>query len=417
MSTIAHLLHTSGVDLSFQRPLYEHLHEHPELSGHEAETSATIAEELEKFDCEVISPIGGFGLVAVFRNGEGPSVLFRADFDGLPVKETTGVPFASTRLRPGPDGAMTGVMHACGHDMHVTALMGICALLDARRDAWQGTFIALFQPSEENGAGANAMVADGLVNRIPRPDVCFGQHVMPGRAGEVQTMAGPQFAATDSIRITIPGVSAHGSMPHKAVDPTFIAAMVVVRLQGLVGREVDPDDFAVVSVGTLRSGATNNIIPPSAELVLNCRYFSTATRRRVLTSIQRIVTAECLASDAPGEPTFEFFARGERINNDLEVFGQVRPTFDAVFGPESVNAQRTSVSEDFAFIPRAFGVPYLFWTVGCTPREQWDAAVKHNRLDTDVPVNHMSTFLPDYEPTVAATTQAGAAAVLSYLAK
>ena len=228
-------------------------------------------------------------------------------------------------------------------------------------------------------------------------------------------MPGPQFAATDSIRITIPGVSAHGSMPHKAVDPTYIAAMVVIRLQGIVGRQVDPDDFAVISVGTLRAGSTNNIIPASAELVLNCRYFSATTRRRVLAAIQRIVTAECFASGAPGEPGFEFFARGERINNDLEVFGRVRPAFDAVFGPDSVNAKRTSVSEDFAFIPRAFGVPYLFWTVGCTPQEQWDAALKNNSLDTDVPVNHMSTFLPDYTPTVTATTQAGAAAVLSYL--
>ena len=415
MSDIARLLAHHHADLSWQRACYEDLHEHPELSGHEQETSATILSMLERFDCEVISPIGGFGIVAVFRNGDGPTALFRADFDALPIKEETGVPFASTRLRPGADGVQTSVMHACGHDMHTTALLGACALLDAHRDAWHGTFLALFQPSEENAMGANAMVADGLLTRIPRPDVCLGQHVMPGRAGEVQTTAGPQFAACDSIRITIPGRSAHGSMPHNAIDPTYTAAMVVIRLQGIVGREVNPNDFAVISVGTLRSGSTNNIIPASAELVLNCRFYDESVKRRVYAAIKRVVVAECQASGADGEPSFEFFAHGELIDNDPTVFGEVRETFDAAFGDESVDAQRTTVSEDFANIPRAFGVPYLFWVVGCTPHEVWDKAVAEKRVKEDVPVNHMNTFLPDYEPTVDAATKAAAAAVLTYL--
>ncbi len=207
---IAHLLATTTADLSFQKPLYEHLHAHPELSGMERATAEVIAQQLERFDCEVLTGIGGFGLVAIFRNGEGPTALMRADFDALPVQETTGVPYASTRIQARPDGSTTPVMHACGHDMHVTALLGACAILDHERDAWQGTFIALFQPAEETGVGADAMIADGLTQRIPTPDVCFGQHVMPGRAGEVQTLRGPQLAAADSITITIPGVSAHG---------------------------------------------------------------------------------------------------------------------------------------------------------------------------------------------------------------
>lgn len=411
MSDIARLLAHHDVDLSWQQSFYEDLHERPELSGHEHETAEKIAAKLEDFDCEVTTHIGGFGIVAVFRNGEGPTALFRADFDALPITEKTGVPFASTRVRPGPDGTRTGVMHACGHDMHTTALLGTCALLDAHRDAWSGTFIALFQPAEETGEGAAAMVADGLVTRIPRPDVCLGQHIMPGRAGEVQTMAGPQFAACDSIRITIPGRSAHGSMPHNAIDPTYIAAMVIIRLQGIVGRAVDPNDFAVISVGSLHSGTTNNIIPASAELVLNCRFYSETTKRRVYAAIRRVVEAECMASGSEEAPTFEFFGHGELVDNSPEVFGTVRPVFDEVFGKESVDAQRTTVSEDFANILKAFGVPYLYWVVGCTPQDLWDRAVAENRVKEDVPVNHMNTFLPEYGPTVSATTRAATAGV------
>lgn len=415
MSDIAQLLHSHQADLSWQREFYEDLHEHPELSGQEQETSQRILKELRRFNCEIISPIGGFGIVAVFRNGEGPTALMRADFDGLPIKEETGVSFASTRIRPGADGSMTGLMHACGHDMHTAALMGTCAILDTHREAWSGTFLALFQPSEENAQGANAMVADGLVNRVPRPDVCLGQHIMPGRAGEVQTMPGAQFAACDSIRIRLFGRSAHGSMPHRSIDPTFMAAMIIVRLQGLVAREVSPEHFAVISVGTLRSGATNNIIPDSAELVLNCRFYDNSLKRRVYAAIKRVVFAESQASGAPRDPEMEFFGHGDLIDNDPEVFTTVRPNFDRVFGAESVDAQRTTVSEDFGNLARAFGSPYLFWVVGCTPRELWDRAVAENRVEQDVPVNHMSTFLPEYAPTVDAATKAGATAALTYL--
>ncbi|WP_257181843.1 amidohydrolase [Corynebacterium cystitidis] len=416
MPSIARILQSHNVDLSWQKTTYEWLHEHPELSGHEHETHRRILQELERFDCEVIAPIGGYGIVAVFRNGDGPTVLFRADFDALPIKEETGVPYASTRVRPNPDGSQVGVMHACGHDMHTTALLGACAILDGIRDEWSGTFIALFQPAEENAMGATAMVHDGLLTRIPRPDVCMAQHVMPGRAGEVQTKPGPQFAACDSIRIHIPGRSAHGSMPHKAIDPTYIAAMVVIRLQGIVGREVDPNEFAVVSVGTLRSGSTNNIIPDHAELVLNCRFYNDDVKRRVYASIRRVVEAECQASGVEETPRLEFFAHGELLDNSPEVFSQVRGTFDAVFGSRSVDAKPRTVSEDFANIPLALGTPYLYWVVGCTPAEVWDEAVANNRVTEDVPVNHMNTFLPDYEPTVYATTYAVAAGALSYLA-
>ncbi len=417
MSHISDLLRNHGVDLSWQKDIYQELHEHPELSGFETETARTILTQLKRFNCEVISPIGGFGILAIFRNGEHenkPVALMRADFDGLPVKETSGLPYASTRMRP-LDGNNVPVMHACGHDMHTTALLGACALLDERRDAWEGTFIALFQPSEENARGANAMVADGLGTQIPRPDVCFAQHVVPGPAGAVMSMPGAALAACDSIDIRIRGRSAHGSMPHNSIDPTFVAAMIVVRLQGIVGREVSPEDFAVISVGTLQSGNSNNTIPHEARLVLNCRFYNDKVKKKVYRAIERVVRGECIASGIEEDPRIEYFAHGELTDNDIEVFTRVRPVFDDVFGPASYTGDRWTASEDFPNIPLALNSPYLYWTIGATPVEQWTAAVAADRVSQDIPANHMGNFVPDFEPTVHAATTAAAAAVLSYL--
>ncbi|WP_165164108.1 amidohydrolase [Corynebacterium qintianiae] len=417
MSAISAIIDSYEVDPVWQRRLYELLHANPELSMQEEETHRRILHELKRFDCEVIAPVGTYGVVALFRNGDGPTVLFRADFDGLPVTEDTDVSYASHKTMTGPDGKTVATMHACGHDVHTTALMSLCDFMDNTRDSWSGTFIALFQPGEETSEGAMAMVDDELTTRVPRPDVCFGQHVMPGRAGQVMSKAGPQFAACDSIRVTIPGRSAHGSMPHNAVDPTFTAAMIITRLQGIVGREVDPSDFAVVTVGTMRAGSVTNIIPASAELTLNCRFYSDKTKAKVYASIERVVHAEVLASGITDKPGIEYFAHGELLSNDATVYNKVRPAFDEVFGSDSVNSPRKTVSEDFPFIPIAFGAPYFFWLIGCTPREQWEAAVASDRVTEDVPVNHMSTFLPEYEPTVSSATRAAAAAVLTYLAQ
>lgn len=300
-------------------------------------------------------------------------------------------------------------MHACGHDMHTTALLGAIAILDAHRDRWSGTFHALFQPAEETTEGAGAMVADGLANEITRPDVCLGQHIVAGKAGTIMTKPGPILAACDSITITIHGKSAHASSPHEAIDPTYTAAHIVLRLQGIVGREVPPSEFAVVSVGTLRSGNTNNSIPTTAQLILNCRFYNTDIRDKVYAAIERVVRAECQASGCPQEPEFEYWAHGEPTDSDTDVFSIVRPAFDAVFGEDSIDATPWTASEDFSEIPRHFGVPYLFWLSGITPVDQWES-----RETTPVPVNHMGTFLPDLG-TISATTRAAAAAPLAFL--
>ncbi|WP_426706940.1 amidohydrolase [Corynebacterium auriscanis] len=390
-----------GVDLSWQQGCYEWLHAHPELSLQEQETAAFIAQKLAEFDCDVTTGIGGHGIVAIFRNGhapEGKTILMRADFDALPVTEDTGLPYSSTN---------EGVMHACGHDMHTSALLGVCAVMDARRDAWEGTFIALFQPAEEVTRGAGMMIEDGLADKIPTPDVCLGQHIVAGPVGTVMSAPGPVLAACDTITITLFGKSAHGSQPHESLDPTFVAAMIVVRLQGIVGREVSPEDFAVITVGTLSSGNTNNTIPDHAKLVLNCRFYDTGVRDKTYKAIERVIRGECYASGCERDPIIEYSAHGELTDNDQDVFDTVRPHFDATFGEKSVTAERWTASEDFSEIPRHFGVPYLFWTVGVTNEKTWNSG--------NVPGNHSPHFAPA-PGALEAATKAGITAVAAYLA-
>lgn len=402
---IARFVDTHGVDLSWADEFYTRMHRHPELSEHEEQTAAHILSRLRRLGAEVTSGIGGHGITAVWRNGDGPTVLYRADFDALPVTEDTGAPYASQN---------PGVMHACGHDVHTTALMGLCEVMDARTDAWSGTFIALFQPAEEITRGARTMIEDGLADRIPTPEVCLGQHVMPGPVGTVYSAAGPVMAACDTITVTLHGTSSHASAPHNSIDPTYLAAMIVVRLQGIVGREIAAEDFAVVSVGTLTAGHTNNTIPDTATLVLNCRFYDTDVRGRTCAAVERVIQAECLASGTPKPADIVYSAHGELTDNDPAVHQTVRPVFDEVFGDNSVEAARWTASEDFSEIPRHFGVPYAFWLTGCTDRDQWAAAEAAGRVAEDVPGNHSPQFLPA-TGTVDAATRSAVAGVLAYL--
>ena len=397
---IADFIRTSLPDLAWTREFYEWLHAHPELSLQEEKTAEFILDKLSAFDCDVTSGIGGHGITAVFRNGDGPTVLMRADFDALPVQEETGLDYASVN---------DGVMHACGHDAHTTSLMALCAVMDARRDVWGGTFIALFQPAEEVTMGANNMVNDGLADKIPTPDVCLGQHILPGAPGTVMSASGPVLAACDTITVELFGKSAHGSQPHESLDPTYLAAMIVVRLQGIVGREVAPSDFAVITVGTLSSGNTNNTIPETAKLVLNCRFYDTAVRDKTYAAIERVIRGECIASGCDKDPVISYSAHGELTDNDAGSFSHVRPVFDEVFTDSSIDADPWTASEDFSEIPRHFGVPYLFWTVGVTDPDVWAAG-------ENIPGNHSSTFYPTAEALEVAH-RAAIAATLSYLWK
>src|SRR3954447_273506 len=274
----------------WQEELYRDVHEHPELSHQETRTAGLVAARLRGAGFEVHEGVGGTGVVGVLRNGDGPAVLLRADMDALPVREATSLPYASDVAAVDDAGDQVPVMHACGHDMHVACLAGAAQLLAEGRRHWAGTLVALFQPAEEVGDGARGMVEDGLAELIPVPQVALAQHVLPGRAGQVATRAGAVLSAADSMRITVHGRGAHGSMPQAAVDPVVLAAMIVVRLQTVVSREVAPGETAVLTVGSLQAGTKSNVIPESATLQLNVRTFSDSTRRTILDAIRRIVT-------------------------------------------------------------------------------------------------------------------------------
>jgi amidohydrolase len=400
-----------------QEDFYRTLHEHPELSHHEHGTAAAVVERLQRAGLEVHSGIGGAGVVGVLANGDGPTVLIRADMDALPVREETGLPYASTATTTDDVGNEVPVMHACGHDVHVTCLLGAAQLLAAKTEAWRGTVVALFQPAEETGDGARGMVDDDLVRILPSVDVALAQHVMPFTAGQVGTHPGPILSAADSMRITVYGRGAHGSMPQAAVDPVVLAAMIVVRLQTVVAREVAPTETAVLTVGSIQAGTKSNVIPDSAQLQLNLRTYSDATRTTMLNAIRRIVTAECQASNSPRDPDFELFDRFPVTVNDTATTEQVGQAFTNFFGERATTIPQQSASEDFSDIPNALGVPYTYWCIGGIDPAAYRAAEQAGRVGQDIPVNHSAVFAPVLQPTLDTGTQALVVATLAWLGR
>jgi len=400
----------------WQEDLYRDVHEHPELSHQETRTAGLVADRLRNGGFEVHDGVGGTGVVGILRNGDGPTVLLRADMDALPVREATGLPYASEVTGTDAAGNEVPVMHACGHDVHVACLAGAAQLLADGREHWSGTLVALFQPAEEVGDGARRMVDDGLAGLIPAPQVALGQHVMPAPAGRVGTHAGAALSAADSMRITLHGRGAHGSMPQAAIDPVVLAAMIVVRLQTVVSREIPPGETAVLTVGSIQAGTKSNVIPESATLQLNVRTFSDATRTTILGAVERIVRAECAASDCPEDPEFELFDRFPLTDNDGPTTERVARAFDTFFGEQSRPVGQQSASEDFSDIPSALGVPYTYWFIGGMDPAAYAAAEKAGRVAQDIPVNHSARFAPVIQPTLDTGTQALVVASLAGLA-
>ena len=415
VSSVASVLDRLGGARGWLEDFYLDLHAHPELSHEERRTAKNVAARLRASGCEVHERVGGTGVVGLLRNGDGPVVLLRADMDALPVREATGLPYASEATATATDGTEVPVMHACGHDVHVTCLLGAVDLLAGSLPAWRGTVVAVFQPAEEVADGARGMVEDGLTQIVGRVDVALCQHVLPFASGLVGTRSGPTLSAADSMRITVHGRGAHGSMPQAAVDPVVLAAMIVVRLQTIIAREMTPGEPAVLTVGSVQAGTKSNVIPDSPVIQLNVRSYSESTRSAILDSIKRIVTAECDASGSPSPPEFELFDRFPVTDNDQAATDRVSTAFTDHFGDRAGVLPLQTASEDFSDLPNALGVPYTYWGIGGIDPDAYRRPQRAGRVAQDIPVNHSAKFAPVLQPTLETGTSALVVAALAWL--
>ncbi|MFJ6651679.1 amidohydrolase [Microbacterium sp. NPDC091313] len=381
--------------------LYRDLHRHPELSFQETRTAGVIAQQLTALGLEFEEGVGRTGLVTTIRNGDGPIVWLRADTDALPVQEQTGLEYASTARGIDPAGTDVPVMHACGHDMHITALLGALERLNATKDEWSGTIVAVFQPAEEYGAGAQAMIADGVLERYPTPDIVLGQHLTPLPAGTIGVRPGTQMAASDGLTVVLHGRGGHGSRPHSTIDPIVMAAATVMRLQTVVSREIDPRDVAVVTVGSIHAGLKNNIIPAEAKLELSLRYPDDAARAKVLAKVERIVRAEAEASGAEVPPTISTDHTLPPTINDPESTARLVAAFEREFGAGSVvDPGMFTGSEDVSWFARESGAPLIYWFWGGVDPQTYADAVAGGTLERDIPTNHSPFFAPVIQPTI-----------------
>jgi amidohydrolase len=395
--------------------LYKDVHAHPELSMQETRTAGLAADRLRTAGFEVSTGVGKTGVVGLLRNGEGPTVMLRADMDALPIEEATGLPYASKVKTKDRDGKTVPVGHMCGHDMHVTCLVGATTLLAQARDAWRGTLLAIFQPGEETAEGAQAMIDDGLFDRFPKPAVVLGQHVMVGPAGTVAGRPGAITSAADSLQIRLFGRGAHGSMPQASIDPVVMAAATVMRLQTIVSREVAAAEAAVVTVGSLQAGTKENVIPDEAVIKLNVRTFDAGVRTRVLAAIERIVNAEAAASGAPRPPEITTLDRYPLNVNDPEATERVADAFRRYFPADRVRVTGPApASEDFGSFGTEWHAPSVFWFIGGTDPDTYMKAKDAGRLN-ELPVNHSPLFAPIIHPTLETGVEALVVAARDWL--
>lgn len=405
MTSLEPFLSTLASTRTQREDLYRWFHQHPELSSQETDTAARIRAELDALGISW-SAVGGTGTVCVLENGEGPVVALRADIDALPVQETSGKDYASTATQvDAASGTEVATMHACGHDMHIMSLLGALEAFHAHREQWTGTLVGVFQPAEETASGARAMVADNIAGVIPTPDVYLGQHVLPSLpAGVVGSRPGPVLSQAFSSRVTVWGKGTHGSMPEMGVDPVLLAANIITRLHTVVSREIAAKDTTVLTVGAVQAGSKANVIPESAELLINTRAYTAEDSAHLRSAIERIVRAECVAARSPREPEFEYFDEYPLTHNDVSSTQRVRDAFDAHFGEQSVDLAQVPASEDFSVIPDALGVPYCYWGLGGFADP------------STAPGNHSPAFAPDMQPTLDRGAEAMIVAAFAWLA-
>jgi amidohydrolase len=397
-----------AADLPGLVSLYEDFHRTPELSMQEHRTAAAIEEQLSSYG---LSPIrlGGTGVVAVIENGAGPVVAYRADTDGLPIEEKTGLPYSSTATGKLADGTEVRVMHGCGHDTHIAVGLETAKLLTEHRGLWSGTAVMIFQPGEETSAGAAAMLADGIWDTVPKPEAIYGQHVWPGVAGTVNVSTGTAMAMADSMEVIIHGKQAHGSQPENSIDPIVLGAYMITRLQSIVSREISGRDMAVLTIGRFNGGLKENIIPAEARFTINLRTFEEKIREQVLEAIVRIITAEAEASGAP-VPEIRKLYDFPRCYNDPGLAQSLIDNLGVELGSENVHTTPpVTGSEDFGRFGDAIGVPYVFWFFGGYSAEKFHG-------DEPVYGNHSPYFGPDAVPTALETgVRAALTALLNHL--
>lgn len=383
---------------------YKYFHQHPELSMKEDHTAQTIIDILSKAGIET-KRVGKTGVVAEIKNGEGPVVAMRADIDALPIKENSGKDYTSTVSTQDENGKTVGVSHACGHDFHISSLLGALKAFNEHKDAWKGTYIGVFQPGEETAQGAKDLVENGIMSMIAKPDVYLGQHVLGTiPAGTVGIRSGAFLTTAASIRVHIFGKGSHGSMPELSVDPVVVASSIVLKLQTIVSRELAAKDYAIVTVGALNAGSKSNIIPDDAELLINTRTYSEDTQKFVHNAIERIVRGECELARCPKKPEFTYYDRYPLTNNDKNSSLRVRKAFDEYFGEDSVDISRASASEDFSIVANAFNTPYAYWGLGGFEDMK------------NAPGNHNPAFAPDLQPTLNRGLESAVIAACAWLA-
>lgn len=393
--------------------LYVHLHQNPELSFREVKTAARMAKELRAVGIEVTEHVGGNGVVGVLRCGDGPVVLLRADMDALPVAEETGLPYASKIKAESADGRKIGIMHACGHDIHMTCLIGVARYLAANKDAYSGTVVFQFQPAEERSGGMDRMIADGLLTRFPRPAHAIALHTAADLpVGKVGVRAGPAMANVDSCDITLYGKAGHGASPHMTIDPIVQAAKLVLDLQTIVSREINPIDACVITVGSIHGGQKHNIISSSCHLQLTIRSYTDGVRKQMLAAIIRKANAAAQSVGAK-QPTVAFSEGTPALENDKELTAAVQRGIGAVLSPENVvEIQPAMVAEDFGRL-REQGIPLCMFRLGTVLpdrlRKMQDAG--------DLAVLHSGRYYPDYQPAIRTGVRALLAAMNGAAAK
>jgi amidohydrolase len=389
--------------------LYLDIHQNPELSGHETQTAAKLAAQLRTAGYEVTEHVGGTGVVAILKNGAGPTIMLRTELDALPVEEKTGLPYASKVIAKSDAGTDVPVMHACGHDLHMAAILGTAEIMARSKNTWHGTLMLIGQPAEETIGGADGMIRDGLFTRFPKPDVAVALHVgneLP--AGMASITPGIYNTNSDSVRITVYGKGGHGSMPNRAVDPIVISARIILALQTIVSREIKPGEMGVVTVGYIHAGLKNNIIPDQAEMGITVRTYKQDVRKQILAAIARIAKAEAAAANVPREPSVDHYEGTDAVYNDPALAERLKAPLEAALGKSNVVIEGPiAPSEDFSYFVEQ-GVPGFYFSLGGADPQKFEEAKTTGK---PLPSNHSPFFAPDVDPAL----HAGIAAEVAVL--